>query len=119
MNIVELKRFERYDRTVPRCDPPISMRPPQTILAQIDEIATTTTRRRTDVMVALLRFALERYQECQDSKMEELYVLLWEIRSKYQDPNHNDELDMRRLLHRLEVLVLTDFRKPGDKAEAE
>lgn len=113
MNIAELKRFERYDRSVPRCDPPISMRPPQSILGQIDDIATQSNRRRTDVMVSLLRFALERYQECQDSQIEELYVLLWTIRSKYQDPAHQDELEMRRLLQRLEVLVLNDFRKPS------
>ncbi len=111
MNITELKRFERYDRSIPRCDPPISMRPPQSILGQIDEIATQSNRRRTDVMVSLLRFALERYQECQDEKIEELYILLWTIRSKYQDPAHQDELEIRRLLQQLEVLVLSDFRK--------
>jgi hypothetical protein len=110
MNITELKRFERYDRTVPRCDPPISMRPPQSILSEIDNIATTTESRRTDVIVSLLRFALERYQECQDKKIEELYLLLWEIRQKYQDASHKDELEMRRMLHRLEEMVLEHFR---------
>ncbi|OUD14604.1 hypothetical protein [Thioflexithrix psekupsensis] len=110
MNIQDLMKFSRYDDGKNRSKQPIPVRLPEDILRNIEDItATTEKKNRSDVIIALLCFALERYKEAEDAKMEEIFVMMRQIVELYKDIAKHDELEIRRNLERLNHLILEKY----------
>jgi metal-responsive CopG/Arc/MetJ family transcriptional regulator len=103
-------KFSRFDDGKNRSKQPIPVRLPEDILRDIEEItAKTEKKNRSDVIIALLCFALERYQESADNNLEEMFLMMREIVEIFKEQEKHDELEMRRNLERLNSFVLTRY----------
>ncbi len=113
MNIQDLMKFSRYDDGKNRSKQPIPVRLPEDILRDIEEITSRTEKKnRSDVIIALLCFALERYQESADSSLEEVFLMMRHMVELYKNQEQYNELEMRRHLDKLSTFVLGKYSHP-------